>query len=594
MVWFKFQLFLTLPVITLITSSSPPFPSPDPSCFANNFPYRDLLVLKKIPGRYLPILTSNNLEQQNDQLENIIILIHGYRENVTFSFCTGLHSLMRRNLHHKVGIISPYFFHERILSDQWMNRDAKANFTSYNSLYWRKNASWISGSDSSDLELDSPDTLAATVAGREPATKGEEIAHSSFDMLDDLYLIITQRNLFPSLKRVTFIGFSAGGQLLNRYAWATSLNTPLDLQYHTHLQIPMRFLISNPSSWLYFNDFRPSSIDCIAPYDTGIAHQCHNFTAISPFKKSSCREINQWRYGLTSLLVNTSAGTATGAATSDPNNEYKYLQRAVKTEEDLQNHTFWYFQRDIRYIFGSTDTCNCFLKEYHNPDYCFIPPSSSSSSPSSCLLSPSSAPSLSSSAPPGTPSTAAAMSGCCQDTFPDSLNNDLSSTCGSQSQGTNRLQRGLNYLSYLKFFLHSSPLFSSSPKIKIRHAIVPFLQHDLPFFLSADIVSRWGYELDDSAEDNDKDWERDQEEEEKEQLLREEEEEAEVTITHTETLSPILLVLWWGAGGTLLLTLTFLLLLLFCGLSWRPLLPPSWLKRGGYTPIPETLTEELP
>lgn len=246
--------------------------------------------------------------------------------------------------------------------------------------------------------------------------------------------------------------------------------------------------------------------------------------------------------------------------------EYKYLQRAIQTDKDLQNHIFWYFQKDIRYIFGSTDTCNCFQKGYLNPDYCFMEPTSSSTS---CIQSPTSSPS--------SPPTILPPPGCCQDTFPDSTNNDLSSSCGSQSQGSNRLQRGLNYLSYLKFFYSSSPLFSSSsptspaPEFKIRYSVVPSLRHDLPFFLSSDIVFRWGFEIEEARED-------------RAEEVQDSHKNDDI-ISQSSTLSYFT---WANA-----LILMGILILLLWGLSWTGILPTScwpqsWLRRADYSPIPES------
>jgi hypothetical protein len=523
--WFRllWTLSLSLALAAALAVPSPPLSSPPShssfpsSCLQNTLPYRDLLILKRIPGRYLPLLTTNNLEQQNKGIKNLVILIHGYRENITAAFCSGLESLKQRNLTNEIALISPFFYHESISSHLWMNQNSSsssaptatvplssgstgtgtgtgtASSTPLQSLYWKRNASWMSGADSSDVGM-------------------EYIAHSSFDLLDDLYLIVTQRGLFPSLERVTMIGFSAGAQLLNRYAWATTMDTHLDPLHSSRQQIPIRYLISDPSSWLYFDEYRPytsptptpssaplssspspssshsadsglssslssdlpspSSSSCILPYDTGPSHHCHHFIPITSAMKASCPEIDVWRYGLRSL------DNSTG-------DRFQFLQQILSDPTLSSLHTQWYFRKDIRYLLGSYDVCNCFQKDYLNPSHCY----ETSASPGNTSLTPRS------------------REGCL-DTYPDSMKNDLSESCGSQAQGTNRLQRGLNYLSYLQFYLHSSPSLSlsaslSSPSLSspsspsaIKSAIIPFLRHDLPAFLSSDIVYQWGYALD--------------------------------------------------------------------------------------------------
>jgi hypothetical protein len=95
---------------------------------------------------------------------------------------------------------------------------------------------------------------------------------------------------------------------------------------------------------------------------------------------------------------------------------------------------------------------------------------------------------------------------CCQDTFPDSLNNDLSVTCGADKQGSNRLQRGLLYMSYLKWF-YTSPnsTYRSSREsggVSVSgsdeysgpvYVLIEGMQHDVAFFLQTDVMMQWAY-----------------------------------------------------------------------------------------------------
>jgi len=96
--------------------------------------------------------------------------------------------------------------------------------------------------------------------------------------LDDLLTWITDGNRYPRLKRVLLIGHSAGGQLLQRYAVFGGAEQ--------HLSVPgieVRYVISSPSSYLYFDDRRPAG----AGFDN---------SAVVP-----CPEVNHYRYGLEGL-----------------------------------------------------------------------------------------------------------------------------------------------------------------------------------------------------------------------------------------------------------------------------------------------------
>lgn len=196
--------------------------------------------------------------------------------------------------------------------------------------------------------------------------------------------------------------------------------------------------------------------------------------------------------------------------------------------------------KDIRYVFGALDTCNCKTEGYVNAAHCdpgLLASSSSSSSygkgPKShdekhqeekhqpMCITPNSADAI-------LGSDTGVYSDCC-DTYPDALNNDLSTSCGSNLQGTNRLQRGLNYMSYLQDYYSranidvvgtdSSPAAASAGSmdrlsVGMRGAastashddkvtpppgrkwtpvykVVPGLQHDMVAFFEADVVQGW-------------------------------------------------------------------------------------------------------
>lgn len=107
---------------------------------------------------------------------------------------------------------------------------------------------------------------------------------------------------------------------------------------------------------------------------------------------------------------------------------------------------------------GDSDVCNCNTEGFQNrPDVCY--------------------PSLRE-----TESTCSENKhggvGCC-DTYPDSTNNHLSLSCESMLQGSNRLQRGLLYMQYLKLFWNNSDEYAP------QYSIIRGMEHNMTaFFLS--------------------------------------------------------------------------------------------------------------
>ena len=78
----------------------------------------------------------------------------------------------------------------------------------------------------------------------------------SFALMDALIKNVTKSGLFPSLRQVSIIGFSAGSQFSLRYAFSSAMGA--DLQMSNGL--PVHFIISDPGSYLYLNELRPDPV----------------------------------------------------------------------------------------------------------------------------------------------------------------------------------------------------------------------------------------------------------------------------------------------------------------------------------------------
>jgi hypothetical protein len=180
--------------------------------------------------------------------------------------------------------------------------------------------------------------------------------------------------------------------MLSRY----SFFSPLDAK-----GLPVMVVLGDPSSLLYLDGRRPSPT-CSPLRDTGGSWSCNSFSAPST---SLCPLYNSYKYGLEGLSTESSL--------------YFKLLSSAELEERKQV----FANKDIRFILGLLDVCNCNTVGYESSQFCF------------------------SSSLPCTPDVT--HKSCC-DTLPDGTNNALDVTCGAMVQGTNRLQRGLNYISYLK------------------------------------------------------------------------------------------------------------------------------------------------
>jgi pimeloyl-ACP methyl ester carboxylesterase len=98
---------------------------------------------------------------------------------------------------------------------------------------------------------------------------------SSFEAIDAIIRRLANRVIFPKLTQVIVAGHSAGGQVVQRYAVVGRGDAAL-----TNAGITTRYVVANPSSYLYFNVDRP---------DSG--------GGFAPFNKAGCPGFNTWKYG---------------------------------------------------------------------------------------------------------------------------------------------------------------------------------------------------------------------------------------------------------------------------------------------------------
>ncbi|MBD5657700.1 MAG: alpha/beta hydrolase [Candidatus Eremiobacteraeota bacterium] len=107
-----------------------------------------------------------------------------------------------------------------------------------------------------------------------PATAPAPI--SAFSALDAILVRLADRSRFPALHEIVVVGHSAGGQLTQRYAIVGRAPDAV-----ASAQLTVRFVVANPSSYLYFTNERPQ-----------------NATFFAPFDMAACPKYNEWKYGV--------------------------------------------------------------------------------------------------------------------------------------------------------------------------------------------------------------------------------------------------------------------------------------------------------
>ncbi|WP_186249836.1 alpha/beta hydrolase [Burkholderia gladioli] len=101
-------------------------------------------------------------------------------------------------------------------------------------------------------------------------------AVSSYTVLDAIVERLADRKRFPNLKTVVFAGHSGGGQVVQRYAVAARETGALARE-----GIALRYVVSSPSSYAYFDAERPGADGKPAAFDA-----------------AACPGYDDWKYGM--------------------------------------------------------------------------------------------------------------------------------------------------------------------------------------------------------------------------------------------------------------------------------------------------------
>jgi hypothetical protein len=133
---------------------------------------------------------------------------------------------------------------------------------------------------------------------------------SSFEAVDTLLAILADRHRFPRLTQVVIAGHSGGGQVVQRYAVVGSGESRL-----VEAGVKLRYVVANPSSYLYFSADRPQADGSFAP----------------PAATFACPGFDHWKYGWE------------GAP--------PYARRLAPAAYESR-----YVQREVIYLLGAADT----------------------------------------------------------------------------------------------------------------------------------------------------------------------------------------------------------------------------------------------
>jgi pimeloyl-ACP methyl ester carboxylesterase len=245
----------------------------------------------EVAGRQLQIAYTSSapIDQANNKIDRAVIVIHGINRDADVY----LESMLRAAKQTATADARTI-----IVAPQFLNHEDAAAHQLPNGLpVWRGSA-WTEGDDS---EVDSKDIAAPRI--------------SSYTVVDRLVEKLADEALFPKLRSVVVAGHSAGGQFINRYAAGNRFDEKLSRER----RLRVRYVIANPSSYLYFDEQRP------------VLGSAGKFAKPTAEQIKQCPGYNDYRYGMEKLNG--------------------YMQAVGPDQLRSQ-----YAQREVVYLLGAEDT----------------------------------------------------------------------------------------------------------------------------------------------------------------------------------------------------------------------------------------------
>lgn len=174
----------------------------------------------------LPCSWNHPLTRPNKSIERLVVVIHGVLRNADEYFPHMLTAVEQAGALKTTLVIAPQF----LVAEDIARFDLPAEIP-----YWggETGEGWKKGDDSIST---SEHPRSATI--------------SAFEVVDQMVQQVANSGNFPNLANIIVAGHSAGGQYVNRYAAGSRVGQELPDGIH------LRFIVANPSTFVYFNGER--------------------------------------------------------------------------------------------------------------------------------------------------------------------------------------------------------------------------------------------------------------------------------------------------------------------------------------------------
>ena len=190
-------------------------------------------------GVYLPVFSTHALAKGHAGVTRGLVVVHGNNRDADRYFETGVLAAAGAGESAATAIVAPHF--------QTADDGPEDDEPFWSSAGWKR--------------------------GNLSRPEGPEPRVSSYAALDRILDALLNPARFPALREIVVAGHSAGGQVVHRYAATTAHREP-------GTRVPVRYVVTNPSTYLYAG---PEREDASGGF------------AVPP---DGCADYDDWHYGL--------------------------------------------------------------------------------------------------------------------------------------------------------------------------------------------------------------------------------------------------------------------------------------------------------
>lgn len=242
-----------------------------PSTLASTATVKTTTISKNGASLNFEYCSNGDLNGVDSTVTTVVFVVHGDTRNACDHANYIIEAATKSAKNTTTLVVAPHFY-------------TTADSVPSSMLYW-SDGGWKSGANS----LDTP-------ASRPWRT-------GSYDVMDNL-LAKANKTQFSSLNRVVVVGHSAGGQFTNRYAAST--RNPGDISNG----IARKYVVANPSSYLYFNSQR---------------YVGSTLRGLTSSEISACTGYDQYKYGMVNRYAYLSSLSDSAIKNQYLNSKVTYL-----------------------------------------------------------------------------------------------------------------------------------------------------------------------------------------------------------------------------------------------------------------------------